>query len=186
MAFEYLNAVRANPAAHADEILSEYAQYLVDHSLDRVPTTLDLSDVEPRHALLWNSTHADVAQAKCEDMFDRGYFDHVNPDGEGINILMHRAGYTLPEMFTRDPSSNYFESLAAWYTTGDGELADDALVARSRFHINGLIIDDRVPSLGHRKHLLGIGTRHRRHRDIGIGLAVRGLSTYMCVVIAHR
>ena len=188
VAFEYLNTVRGNPAAFAEEMLSDYTQYLADLGViyDDGPTALDLSDVEPRGALLWNLILAEVAQAKCEDMFDRDYFAHVDPDGEGINIQMHRGGYTLPETFIRDARSNYFESIALFYIGKDGQFTDAELVARSLFHIQDLIIDRGVPSLGHRKHLLGIGNRHRRHRDIGIGLAVRGLDTHICVIIAHR
>jgi len=30
-------------------------------------------------------------------MAKRNYFGHVNPEGLGINILMHDAGYKLPK-----------------------------------------------------------------------------------------
>ena len=190
-AFNYLNAIRADPAAHDDAIVSEY------NARNSRNATMDLSDVPPRRQLLWNETLAAVAQAKCEDMFDRDYFDHVDPDGEGINIKMHRAGYRLPSRLVADRSSNRFESLAGVYTPYRDSSADgweptvEALAARSREHIQVLIVDEGFPSLGHRIHLLGMNAWHSRHRDIGIGFAHRinfegFFSSYMCVVIAHR
>ena len=45
--------------------------------------------------LTWISEIADVAQAHSEDMAQRGYFDHTNPDGKSPFDRMRDAGPTL-------------------------------------------------------------------------------------------
>lgn len=160
----YLNQVRANPAAYSDEI------------------GVDLSDVEPRPALRWDSTLAAVAQAKAEDMLARDYFAHVDPDGNGLNIKLYEAGYPIRPGYTEPRSANFFESLAffgANYPAGN--TGTDA--------IKGLIEDKDVNPPGHRYHLLGIGDFRDEHTEIGIGVAeayLNGRYTfYTAVVIAH-
>ena len=76
-AFEYLNKVRKDPARFGKEI------------------GVDLVDVNPRDALVWNDILARVAEEKALDMATRNYFGHVTPDGLGMNIKMHEAGYAL-------------------------------------------------------------------------------------------
>src|SRR5262249_33785634 len=77
-AFQYLNQVRQNPAAFGNEIGA------------------DLSQVQPRPALVWYDELARVAELKAQDMANRNYFGHVTPEGYGINVLIAFAGYTLP------------------------------------------------------------------------------------------
>src|SRR5262245_31854996 len=74
-AFEYLNAARRGPPSFSKEMGA------------------DLSDVKARPALKWDAPLAKVAEEKALDMAKRRYFDHVNPDGLGINVLIHEAGY---------------------------------------------------------------------------------------------
>src|SRR5262249_7939979 len=64
---ERLNAIRKDPARYGKEI------------------GVDLSDVKPRGELKWDATLAKVAEAKALDMANREYFDHVTPEGKGIN-----------------------------------------------------------------------------------------------------
>jgi len=56
-----------------------------------------------------------VARARAYDMANRGYFDHVNPDGIGPNYLVEQAGYRLPDWWGDHPSANYIEYIAAGY-----------------------------------------------------------------------
>ncbi len=137
-AFEYLNLIRENPGIFSKEI------------------GVDLKKANKLPPLIWNDTLAIVALQKAEDMAKRGYFAHLNPEGEGINILIHKAGYFLPPEWTKDKKANFFESLNAGTKTGKGAIAD-------------LILDSYDSSKGHRKHLLGLNEFYRNLTDIGIG-----------------
>lgn len=158
-AFEHLNKIRQNPAAHSARL------------------KVNLNNVKPRHALKWNDTLAKVAETKAMDMAQRKYFGHVDPDGNGINIKIHKAGYTLPTSWIKDKKSNFFESLAAGVSGGTAI-------------IDYLIVDSGTPSLGHRKHLLGIDDFYADCYDIGIGYVDNAnkspYSTYICVIIAKH
>ena len=46
------------------------------------------------HALEMNDTLRCAARLHSKDMFDRGYFDHNNPDGETPHDRIENAGYT--------------------------------------------------------------------------------------------
>jgi hypothetical protein len=125
--------------------------------------------------LMWNDTLAKVAETKALDMATRNYFAHVDPDGYGINYFMNKAGYKLPAYYLTSKSDNYFESLAAEEPDGIAAIKD-------------LIIDAGEPTLGHRKHLLGIES-YGGYVDIGIGFvrcAGSGsrYSNYISVIIA--
>src|SRR5262245_7937563 len=77
-AFDYLNKVRQQPAKFSKEI------------------GVDLSEVKARAMLNWNDVLAKVAEEKAQDMANRDYFGHETPEGLGINIQIHEAGYRLP------------------------------------------------------------------------------------------
>lgn len=124
-AFALLNRVRQNPGAFSTQM------------------GVNLNNVRPRPALVWNDTLYTVALARATDMARRRYFEHVNPDGLGSNILMHRAGYTLPDDWIKPKNKYYFESLAA---------GDSSATAA----IQVLIEDEGFSTPTHRHHLLGI------------------------------
>ena len=159
-AFALINAMRANPAAYSAQL------------------GVNLNSVKPMPALTWNDTLARVAEIKVLDMAKRNYFNHINPDGYGMNFYINKAGYTLPARWLDNIQNNYFESIQAG--AGSGEDA-----------VKFLIIDKDIPALGHRKHLLGIGDWDASLYDIGIGF-VRNkegayYKSYTCVLIAkHR
>jgi uncharacterized protein YkwD len=157
--FEYLQKIRANPPAYSKEIGA------------------NLNKIKPALPIKWNKTLAQVAEAKAMDMAKRNYFDHVNPEGEGINILIHRAGYILPEKWIADKKSNYFESLSA---------GRESIIEA----IQDLILDKSDPDLGHRKHLLGIDPFQHNMTDCGIGFVVAGANaayqTYCCIILAKQ
>ncbi len=157
-AFNYLNAVRQNPGMYSNEI------------------GVDLSDVRPLHQLKWNQTLAKAAQAKAQDMVDRNYFGHVNPDGGGMNFKINAAGYQLRASWLSDYSSNNFESIAAGKPSGKETIIQ-------------LINDGGVShdNAGHRRHLLGMVDFYRNCYDIGIGMAKGGAyGYYWCIIIAKH
>ena len=127
--------------------------------------------------LKWKEKLAGVAEAKAIDMAKRDYFGHVDPDGYGINYFINESGYKLVPDWIKNKSLNYFESLAV--NTSGGEES-----------IKYLIIDAKTPSLGHRKHLLGLDKWNASLTDIGIGFARREngskYKTYTCIIIAKH
>lgn len=159
-AFDYLNAVRANPAVYSEEI------------------GVDLSGVEARPALVWNETLAKVAKEKADDMAARNYFAHVNPEGYGMNYFINKAGYTLEPSWVEKVSNNFFESLSAGVEGGKAfiiQLINDGGASNAQ--------------AGHRRHLLGMDDFWKSCVDIGIGRAYNENSTYRyytCVIIAKH
>lgn len=127
--------------------------------------------------LQWNDTLAKVAEAKAYDMANRNYYGHVDPEGFGINHFINEAGYKLNPKWTANKSDNYFESLTANINTG-------------KEAIKYLVQDSLTPSLGHRKHLLGLDSWNSTLTDIGIGFVRRDTGgiykTYICVIIAKH
>ena len=157
-AFEYLNSMRLDPSRYSEEVGA------------------DLSYVEKRDQLAWNEILADVAVQKAIDMADRKYFSHVDPDGNGINIMIREAGYEIPDSWVEDATNNFFESLQAGTATGIKV-------------INDLVEDRGTDPPGHRNHLLGIDEFWSNCTDIGIGMIKMPGSKYRyytCVIIAKH
>lgn len=157
-AYNLLNDIRKNPKSYSRIV------------------GVDLSGIQSRDALIWNDTLAKVAKAKAEDMVRRNYFNHVDPDGYGINYKINAAGYKLPENWYSPISKNYFESLAAGKEDGEQSIIQ-------------LINDggENNDNAGHRQHLLGIDNFWGNCTDIGIGTAKGGtFGYYWCVIIAKH
>jgi len=158
IAFEYLNRLRENP------------------ELVKKETGINDRKIKKVHPLVWNETLAKVAEEKAIDMAKNNYFSHTNKKGEGINIMIHRAGYTLNDEFIKNKKNNFFESIHAGSKSG--------IVG-----INELIIDKGVNPPGHRYHLLAIEDFYKNCYDCGIGIAYNPNSTYKyyhCIIIAKR
>jgi hypothetical protein len=158
-AYVLLNDIRVNPEDYCREL-----HFSRREDVSRMP-------------LRWNDTLARIAEAKAIDMARRDYFDHVDPDGYGMNYLLNKGGYRLNREWLQDKRRNSFESIGMGWPGGEEA-------------IRALIIDQGVPSLGHRKHLLGLGEWNSSLKDIGIGYVTRGsgsdYETYICVVIAKH
>lgn len=159
IAFDFLNKIRQNPHLYSKEV------------------GINLAGISSRQALRWNDTLAQVAQAKAEDMIKRNYFEHINPDGKGINILILEAGYQIPTEWAEPKSTNYFESLAAGNST-----PKEGIIYLLR---DGGVVDHK--KAGHRSHLLGIDKFYANLTDIGLGWAKGGkYGSYLCVIIAKK
>ncbi len=157
---DYLNAIRQNPSAYSSAL------------------GVDLSYVEPRQPLQLNQYLIKAAQEKANYMASQDFFAHVDPEGKGMNVRIKAAGYDIPEGWCEDPSKNFFESIGV-----------GATLSTSKDVINLLVIDSGVPSLGHRKHLLGIDDFYSNCTDMGIGHAYNPDSRYKhywCVLVAKH
>jgi hypothetical protein len=122
--------------------------------------------LQQRPSLSCHRTLAQVARARAEDMRDRAYFSHTNPDGYGPNYLVTAAGYVLPAYYNSAPDANNIESIAAGYPTP---------AAAWEAWMN---------SPPHRAHLLGEIDFFARQIEYGIGYARGGPYGDYWVVIA--
>jgi uncharacterized protein YkwD len=158
-AFHLLNDIRTNPGNY-------YRQLRLNKNAQTTKTKL-----------LWNTDLAKAAEEKAKDMAKRNYFNHIDPDGYGMNYYIKKNGYTLDPLWTKNKRNNFFESIAAGVDNGEEA-------------IRLLVMDKGQPSLGHRKHLLGMGTWNASLVDIGIGFARRSsggsYSTYISIIIAKH
>lgn len=80
---ELINRARANPAAEASRLG-------IDLNDDLLPGTLSAAAKQP---LAPQQILIDVAAAHSQDMLDRDFFAHVNPDGDGPGERIAEAGY---------------------------------------------------------------------------------------------
>jgi hypothetical protein len=70
---------------------------------------------QQRTSLTCNPVLAQVAMQRAEDMANRNYYAHVNPDGYGPNYLVRAAGYVLPANYSQQQTGNNVESIGAGY-----------------------------------------------------------------------
>lgn len=87
---------------------------------DQIADLLRNDSRQARATLQCDPLLAAVARAKASDMAQRNYFDHVNPDGVGPNLLVQQAGRLLPASYSQDPWGNNIESIAAGFDTAEG------------------------------------------------------------------
>jgi uncharacterized protein YkwD len=146
--FEELNAVRQNPAKYA--------------TIYKVPA---LRKAQAKPALIWDEQLAELAQRKAEDMAGNNYMAHVDRKGRGMNYYLWQANYPLPDFYSKESRANNVESIAA-NTVGPDDF------------VKQLIIDEGVPGLGHRKHLLGFNDNGMPATHVGIGIAFNPHSKY--------
>ncbi len=117
---------------------------------------LDLSGVTPSQPLAFDTRLIQSAHDHSQDMNDHAYFSHTGSDGLDPGQRITNAGFAW---------TSYGESIAAGYTT-----PEDAL--------KGLIIDNGVPSLGHRKQLLAIDAIFQPQNQVGVGIVQNGSGPY--------
>ena len=148
-AYSLINSVRKNPSAYSSTM------------------GVDLSGVAPRDSLNWNEILAKVAQTKANDMATNDYFSHTDLNGYVINYYVNKAGYEIPAKWYADKTTNYFENIAAGYSTGEAT-------------VKQLIYDKGAnnASAGHRASLLGMTDWTSNCYDIGIGFAYNKNSKY--------
>jgi uncharacterized protein YkwD len=157
-AFQLINTIRSNPEKYAKDL----------HLNNKLLIT--------QTPLRWNDTLARVAEAKALDMARRNYFNHVNPDGYGINFFINQSGYKLNADWLKDKKENFFESIASGHDSGVEA-------------VKSLIIDKGDATKGHRNHLLGITDWDASLYDIGIGFVKcdgGNYQSYICIIIAKH
>ena len=112
---------------------------------------------------------AQTAQEHCNDMANRNYFSHTNPEGYGPNYLARQNGYSLPSGYGQENNSNDIESLGAGFLS-----PEDALFTLINY------------SPAHRAHLLGEGN-FQHQENFGIGYSYNQNTKYKfyyCFIIS--
>lgn len=105
-----------------------------------------------RDDLRWDIDLHRVARLRVEDMRERAYFSHVNPDGVGPDETLRRNGIVVPDWYGHGLADNHVESLAL--NKPDAAIVFAALLA----------------SPAHRAHVLGEGGFETQLRmGIGVG-----------------
>lgn len=69
-------------------------QYILDMEMDTHAAVNDERVAESLPGLVMNETLREVARAHSQDMIDRNFFDHVNPDGDHVGDRLADAGVT--------------------------------------------------------------------------------------------
>ena len=107
---------------------------------------------QQREAMALDPILCMVARKHATDMAKRNYFGHTNPDGQGPNYLVRRAGYVLPSYYDSSRSGNNIESIGK--STGS---------PRS-------VISLWLRSSGHRPHIVGELDFYQQQSAIGVGV----------------
>lgn len=146
-----------------------YLPFLTASAISHTPNDQELkiaqlmqSAPEQRRAKLrYNPVLAEVARKRAEDMAQRAYVAHVNPDGKGPNYLVRQAGYILPDFYPYTLDANNIESIAAGQPTVEQVWAT------------------WLNSAPHRAHILATDPFYAAQIDYGIGYAYNPDSTYV-------
>lgn len=119
----------------------------------RIEELLRTHAQQQRITLTCNRLLAGVARARAADMGQRGYFSHVNPEGQGPNYLVRQTGYVLPNNYSQELNGNNVESIGAGPGDADG------------------MWNAWMTSEKHSTHLLGKTSFFAEQIDYGIGFA---------------
>jgi hypothetical protein len=112
----------------------------------------NLSGVAAAPPLAFNRQLIQAARLHSLDMFNRHYFDHVTPEGLNPSQRIKAAGF--PAVTSNESISEGFPGVASALQT--------------------LIIDDGIPNLSHRRHLLALDPGFRKQKQVGIGILATG------------
>jgi hypothetical protein len=115
---------------------------------------IDLSAVPPAPPLAFDTRLIHSARLHSQDMNDRGYFAHNTPEGTDPGQRLAAAGF-------------------AWNGWGESLAGGTAFPAPADA-LRALIIDNGVPDLGHRRHLLAMDTAFQNQNLVGIGIVHGG------------
>jgi uncharacterized protein YkwD len=119
--------------------------------------------------LEWHDAFANLALAHSKDMAERGYFDHVSPEGDDVNARGSRAGLDC----RRGGRTGIGENLALTPLYSASTKRDDGSVIRYEWRtldeVAAVTMASWMASPGHRKNILDPG-----YAGHGIGVAMDG------------
>lgn len=135
------------------EVVDAAPMCALNEQEQRIEVLLREHPDQRRSKLVCNPKLSAVARARAQDMGQRAYFSHVNPDGHGPNFLVRQAGYILPSEYSTAPNGNNIESIGAG--AGDADGMWNAWMQSSK-HLN---------------HILGQDDFFSQQTEYGIGFA---------------
>lgn len=145
---EAINRARANPTTEAKRLgLSSVTEGVANGEI----ATLSNGKAKPQQPLVFNRQLSSAASNHTQDMIDRNFFAHSNPDGANPFDRISKTGYQF---------SNAGENIA--YTASTMLLNEAA--TSLELHDN-LFIDKNYAGRGHRVNILSSD-----FREIGIGV----------------
>jgi serralysin len=153
---ERLNDARANPAAYGAAI------------------GLDLSGVAPAPPLAFNTALVAVARAHAQDMATRGYFAHDTPEGVTPDQRIRSTGLKVQATAESISAGGGTSFETIFGPSGPVQQIPISFPYSPEDSLRDLIIDQGVPDLGHRRHLLAIDPSLKTQRLVGIGFAQGG------------
>jgi uncharacterized protein YkwD len=155
---------RAAGGSNIDEAPAFDAAYLEQRLFDLVNEQRAAHGLEP---LGWDDPLANVALAHSKDMAARGYFDHVNPDGDDVNDRAARSGLEC----RRGGRTGLGENLALTPLYSATLKREDGSVSRYEWRtldeVAAVTIEGWMASPGHRRNILDPG-----FSEHGIGVAI--------------
>ena len=111
---------------------------------------VDLSGIAPAPPLAFDTRLVGAARQHSQDMAARDYFAHDTPEGVTPGERLTAEGF---------PWTSWGESVAA-----NAAFSDPGAALRA------LVVDEGVPSLGHRRQLLAADAVFRTQEQVGIGV----------------
>ncbi|QXD16866.1 hypothetical protein GQ464_007985 [Rhodocaloribacter litoris] len=122
-----------------------------------------VNEVRARHGLArldWSASLLPVARAHSEDMARRGYFAHVNPEGEDAGDRARRAGVSLVHTAASYATLGIGENLSLMHRYAEYRIYDEGTRRRYVFswrspdEIARQVVASWLQSPGHRANLL--------------------------------
>ena len=113
-----------------------------------------------------------VARDRAADMAQRGYFDHINPDGHGANYLVRKAGYVLPSDYPGDGnnlefiSGGFTSAAAAWDDWMNSPEHKTHLLAEEKFFCDADVLWCRLLRRPCLDLQILLGGHHRAANDV--------------------
>lgn len=149
-----------SPRAYLPFIVQNSQRCALNAQEQQIARFLFQSPQQQRLALTCHPLLARVARERAQDMAQRDYFGHTNPDGFGPNYLVRQTGYRLPAYYNPAPEANNIESIGGGYTTSEEAW------------------QGWMNSPGHRTHLLGLHPFYAEQIEYGIGYAYAPASSW--------
>ena len=151
----------AQAAIYLPMIVAAGTPYTPNQQEQIIAQLMKTAPDQQRAELHYNEILSKVARQRAQDMAQRCYVAHVNPDGQGPNLLVSQAGYPLPSFYQQVTDANKIESIAAGQTTPEQAWAT------------------WLNSPHHRTHVLGLDPFFAAQTDYGIGYAYKADSPYV-------
>lgn len=164
---ELMQRARRDPAAEGARLNAQYG------------LNLNFSGYAARPPLSHNGFLREAAAKHTEDMATRGFYGHVNPDGDNANGRILDTQYDLADYFGTNRTINLTENIGK----GTGAAPGNQLTTAQGVH-DAFMIDANVVGTKHRQMILGNG-QFATMREVGVSYLHRAPSDYVTQEFAH-